>query len=167
MTQATRGKGGESAGPPSDQEAARAAIERYLESLDALREQDERSGPRPRWHQPQPDQWTISLIGSSEQTINVELSLGGYTLQLVSFFMRGPDVNVADVHRLLLRRNLELSTIKFGIDEFGDIFLRADLPNRGVTENDLDRTIGSLYACADASYLPVMRLGFEDPSAKQ
>lgn len=150
-----------------DKRVAREAIARYLHSLDEVREHGGQSGPRPMWHQPRPDQWTIGVVGSAQQTINVELSLGEYTLRLMSFFMRAPDENVSDVHRLLLRRDLEVPAVKFGIDEFGDIYLRADLPVCGVTETELDRVVGVFYSCSDGNYLPVMRLGFASALKEQ
>ncbi len=167
MPSSRRTKRGKPGPTESAKERARAAIAAYLDSLDSVRESDERSGPRPIWHQPRPDQWTISMIGSAQQTLNLELALGEYTLQLMAFYMRKPDENVGAVYRLLLRRNLELSTVKFGIDEFGDIYLRADLPVVGVTEQELDRAIGIFYSCADSNYLPIIRLGFTSASRPQ
>ena len=145
---------------PSGKEDARRAIARYLRSLDEAREGAGQAGPRPMWHQPRPDEWTIGVVGSAQQTISIELSLGDYTLRMLSFFIRAPEENVAEVQRLLLRRDLEVSSVKFGVDEFGDIYIRADLPVCAVNETELDRAIGVFYSCADSNYLPVMRLGF-------
>lgn len=141
-----------------DKALARAAITEYLQSL--VESGEDEAGPRPKWHQPRPDQWTIFLRGSAQQIVSVEITLGEYTLQLMTFYMRAPEENIQEVYQYILRRNLELSTVKFGIDEYGDIYMRADTPVVGVIDSEIDRVIGVFFSCADSNYLPIMRLGF-------
>jgi hypothetical protein len=141
-------------------DAARSAIGAYLATIWAIPGEHDEVGGSIRWHQPQPDQWTISVVGSSQQVVDIELTLGEYTLQVMTFFMRKPDKNEAEVYRHLMRRNFEVATVKFGIDEDGDIYLRGDMPVVCVTEHELDRLVGIFFAAADQNWQRVVTLGF-------
>jgi hypothetical protein len=146
--------------PSSAKDFARPCIEHYLHTLDSTSDGESHLGQRPTWQSTSPDEWTISTVGSHGQRISIEMTLREYTLQLMTFHMRKPDESETEVYRLLLRRNLEQPTVKFGLNEDGDIFLRADVPANGITEDVLDRVVGLFYSCADDSFMPVMRLGF-------
>jgi hypothetical protein len=111
-------------------------------------------------HKANESEWVVSLPGPGGQDIQLQLRLGDYTLFLSSFFMRAPEDNVIEVYRFLLRKNLELRGAKFGLNEVGDVFLTAELPLTAVTEDEIDRYLGYVYAYWEQSYGSVFRIGW-------
>lgn len=129
-------------------EAARQAIQRYL-SEQNLQHDATSDG-----------QWVVALSGTAEQIVQVRLQLGDYSLFTSAFFMRAPEENVLDVYRFLLKKNLEMRGAKFGLNEAGDIFIKAELPISAVTEEELDRHLGYLYSYWSESYGTVLKIGW-------
>ena len=60
----------------------------------------------------------------------------------------------------LLRRNLKLYGAALAIGEEDAVFLVGQLANDAVTEDELDRVLGSLYAWVEQFFRPALRIGF-------
>ena len=65
-----------------------------------------------------------------------------------------------EVYENLLRRNQTLVGHHFAIGVEDAVFLRGDLPLAVLTEAELDRALGSLYATTEQCYRSLLRLGF-------
>jgi hypothetical protein len=59
-----------------------------------------------------------------------------------------------------LRRNDKLVGAHFAIGVEDAIFLRGELPLTSLTEAELDRIVGSLYAYVEQSFPALIRLAF-------
>lgn len=107
------------------------------------------------------DAWDLLVPSSWKESVAVSLNLGERHLRAEAFFMRAPEDNVAETYRLLLQRNRRSGPWRFAANEVGDVFLLALLPRPCVTEEELDRLLGTLVTVTDETYVPAMKLGFE------
>ena len=135
--------------PRSLPEQALRTVERYLKALPA---ESSRVSAR---------EFGLRLEGSSGQSINVHIEVGDYTATVESFFMRTPKDNIPETHRLMLRKNLEMQAVRFCIDDFGDIFLKADVPLRQITTEVLDTLLGQMQQHSDRNWPVILKLGWE------
>jgi hypothetical protein len=74
--------------------------------------------------------------------------------------MPAPEENIEAVFENLLRRNERLIGVHFAIGVEDAVFLRGDLPLAALSEAELDRVIGSLYATAEQCFQGLLRIGF-------
>ena len=104
--------------------------------------------------------WYVRLRGEQKEHTTVWLTLGQRTLRYETYVMPAPLENVVAVYELALRRNERLVGAHFAIGVEDAIFLRGELPIAAVTEPELDRVIGSLYAYVEQSFPVLIRLGY-------
>lgn len=104
--------------------------------------------------------WRTVLAGEHKRTIPVQLELGTHGLSVRSFFMAAPDERHDEVYALLLRRNLRSYTLRFAIDDLGDVLLVGLVPPAAITPEELDRVMGQLLTTADETYDQALRTGF-------
>ncbi len=130
---------------------AKAIVEAYLAGLELP-------------HRPVGEyEWAIAVGGDSGMLLSVSLAVRDYTLGLFCFFVRAPDQNQEKLYRLLLRKQLEMYAVKFCLEDDGDLYLKAEIPLAGLSEQELDRMLGSFQYYADQTYPAVLRLGWADP----
>jgi len=111
--------------------------------------------------------WDVLLPSYWKETIAVSLELGEWNLRAEAFFMRAPEENRAETFHLFLQRNRRSGPWRFAANEEGDVSLLAALPRAAVTEEELDRLLGSLIQVTDETYVPAMKLGYEKGLAEQ
>jgi hypothetical protein len=126
-------------------------IGRYLEEIGADVEQ---AGP---------GRWAVRVPSAKRGRVAVGISCGDATLSLHAFFMRAPDRNHGRVHERLMRKHLATYAWRFAIDDYGDLFLVAQLPLGCVSADELDRLLGTLSTYVDEVYESVLRDGFMVP----
>jgi putative sensory transduction regulator len=108
-------------------------------------------------------EWVVRVPSTKRGALAVLLTLGERTLSLRAFYMRGPDRRHEQVYRRLLRKGLEPTAWRFALDDDGDIHLLAQAPLAGLSEDALDRLLGSCAAQVDETWEGVLRTGFEVP----
>ncbi len=74
--------------------------------------------------------------------------------------MPAPEENQVELYEQLLRRNERLVGAHFSIGVEDAVFLRGELPLAVLSEEELDRVIGSLYAYVEQCFPSAIRLGF-------
>lgn len=104
--------------------------------------------------------WDIMLPSYWKESVAITLELGDWNLRAEAFFMRAPEDNRAETYHLFLQRNLRSGLWRFAATETGDVLLRAVLPREAVTEEQLDRLLGTLVQLVDETYVPAMKLGY-------
>ncbi len=104
--------------------------------------------------------WYVRMRGEDKDVITVWLTLGQRTLRYETYVMPAPEEHVAEVMDLLLRRNDTLVGAHFSIGAEDAIYLRGELPDTAVVDDELDRVIGTLYATVEANFRALLRLGF-------
>lgn len=104
--------------------------------------------------------WYVRLEGEDKDFITVWLTIAQRTLQYETYVLPAPEENQAAVFEQLLRRNEGFNGAAFSIGDEDAVYLRGRLPVDAVTEDEIDRIIGSLYAYTEASFRPLLRLAF-------
>ncbi len=105
--------------------------------------------------------WAAMVRGERKLTIPIVISVTGRRVTFDSFFMRRPHENAADFYELLLRRNLRAYGVAFALDADGDCHLIGQRPVDGLTEDELDRIVGSILTEADGLFNAAIAIGFE------
>jgi len=96
----------------------------------------------------------------AKEHTTVWLTLGQRTLRYEAYVMPAPVDNVAEVYEHALRRNTKLVGAHFAIGVEDALFLRGELPLVALSEPELDRVIGSIYAYVEQSFPTLIRLGY-------
>lgn len=124
-----------------------ATLEEFLESHDIEHDRDG-------------DTFFLTLPGEKKLQTHCALVVGDQSLSISAFVIRKPDENEAAVHDWLLRKNATLYCVAFATNELGDIYLVGRLPFTSIIERELDRVIGAILQYSDASFNPLLELGF-------
>ena len=74
--------------------------------------------------------------------------------------MPAPEENRETVMEILLRCNDQLVGAHFAIGQEDAIYLRGELPDVAVSDDELDRVVGTLYATVEANFRRLLRTGF-------
>ena len=106
------------------------------------------------------ERWFIRLRGEEKDVWTAWWTLGQRTLRFETFLMPAPEENRAELFEHLLRRNRKLTGLQLEIGEEDAIFLRGSLPVAAVTDAELDRVLGGMWAAVELIFRPAMRLGF-------
>jgi hypothetical protein len=104
----------------------------------------------------------ITLPGEKKQQTHCALVIGDHSLSINAFVIRKPDENEDQVHAWCLQKNAGLYGISFAINELRDIYLVGRLPLTAVTNQEIDRIIGSVLQVADSSFNPLLEIGFSN-----
>jgi hypothetical protein len=81
--------------------------------------------------------------------------------------VRNPDENHLEVYRTLLRRNLRLPGLSYGIDVSGDVYVQGRVPLAGVDPSYLDQLFGVVLDASDGAFNELLALGFLDSMKKE
>ena len=104
--------------------------------------------------------WFVRVHGEQKDVFTIWFHLRQRTLHYETYVMPAPEENEAALYEHLLRRNLKLYGAAFAIGEEDAVFLVGQLDNAAVTDDELDRILGSLYQWVEQYFRPAMRIGF-------
>lgn len=110
--------------------------------------------------EPDVRRWRLRLAGEEKDVTTVWLTLDQRTLSYETYVMPAPEEDHARFYEHLLRRNRQFYGAAFCIGEEDGVFLRGQLPVWAVTDDELDRVVGSLYAHVEQCFRPALRIGF-------
>ena len=113
----------------------------------------ERGGPGER-------RWYVRLLGEEKDVWTAWWTLNQRTFRYETFLMPAPEENEQAFYEHLLVRNRELTGMNLEIGDEHAIFLAGSLPVTAVTEADLDRVLGSMWAYVEKIFRPALRIGF-------
>ncbi|MDX3853321.1 YbjN domain-containing protein [Streptomyces sp. AK02-01A] len=119
------------------------------------------------WESPEAGSYVVTLPGTRKLSTTCSLLVGRHALSVNAFVIRHPDENAEAVHRWLLERNLKLYGVSYAVDRLGDIYLTGKLPLSAVTEEEIDRLLGSVLEAADGSFNTLLELGFASAIRKE
>ena len=105
--------------------------------------------------------WFIRVTGEAKDVFTIWLHLRQRTLRYETYLLPAPEENAERVYERALRNNHELYGVAFTIGEEDAIFLRGHLPAEAVTDAELDRVLGSLYALTERYFRTLLDLAFE------
>lgn len=103
-----------------------------------------------------------TFSGTHRKSLSVLFAVGQHYFRAESFVARNPDENHEQVYRWLLEQNIALVMARYGIDQFGDIYLSAALPIASVNEALIDQLLGVIVSNSDSSFNILIELGFRN-----
>lgn len=112
------------------------------------------------WETPRDGTYVVTLPGTRKLSTTCSLAVGRHSLSVNAFVVRCPDENHAAVHRWLLERNTRLYGVSYAIDRHGDVYLAGRLPLAAVTEDEVDRLLGTVLENADGAFNTLLEMGF-------
>ncbi len=104
--------------------------------------------------------WYVRMSGEEKEFTTVWLTLGQRTLRFETYVMPAPEENEQQLYENLLRRNEKLVGAHFSIGQEDAVFLRGELPLTLLSEQELDRAIGTLYQTVEQTFGLLIRIGF-------
>jgi hypothetical protein len=104
--------------------------------------------------------WYLRLRGDEKDYVTVWLTVRQRTLHHEAQMMPAPEVNVEQTFEYLLRRNADLHQLRFALGDEDAVYLVGEVPVTAVTEEELDRIVGSSLAYVDATFPTAMSIGF-------
>ncbi len=145
--------------PSSDHELAglEARIDAWLAEqmaenpVVAAVERDTESGER---------RWFVRVQGEEKDVFTIWFHLRQRTLHYETYVMPAPEENHAAFFEHLLKRNLKLYGAAFAVGDEDAVFLVGQLANESITDEELDRILGSLYMWVEQFFRPALRIGF-------
>ena len=138
-----------------DRDAAIATVRRSLDAAEV------------EWEELGDGLFSVTLPGEKKLQTPCRLDVGKHSFAVHAFVARQPDENHERVYRWLLERNLKLFGVAFAVDHHGDIYLDGRLPLSSVTEDEVDRLLGSVLTYADDSFNPILEMGFGSSIRKE
>jgi hypothetical protein len=104
--------------------------------------------------------WYLRLQGDEKDFVTVWLTVRQRTLHYETQVMPAPEVNVGETFEYLLRRNADLHQMRFALGAEDAVYLVGEVPVTMVSEEELDRIVGSSLAYVDAFFPTAMAIGF-------
>jgi len=102
----------------------------------------------------------VRLRGEQKDTFTVWFTLRQRTLHYETYVMPAPEENHQAFFEHLLRRNLKLHGASFAIGDEEAIFLVGQIPVETVTEPELDRILGTMFAYVEQFFRPALKIGY-------
>ena len=110
--------------------------------------------------QPGAERWYLRLAGDEKDFVTVWLTLRQRTLHHEAQVMPAPETNVEQTYEYLLRRNAELHRARLALGPEDAVYLVGEVAVVDVTEDELDRILGSSLAYVDDVFPTAMTIGF-------
>lgn len=104
--------------------------------------------------------WYVRMLGQDKEFTTIWLTLGQRTLHYETYVMPAPEESAETLYENLLRRNDRLVGAHFSIGIEDAIFLRGEMPVAQVSESELDRLLGTLYATVEQCFQALLSIGF-------
>ncbi|MGI5213166.1 YbjN domain-containing protein [Plantactinospora sp. CA-290183] len=104
--------------------------------------------------------YVVTLPGTHKLRTACNLIVGEHALRIEAFVMRQPDERREELYTWLLQRNARMYGVAFSVDAAGDVYLTGRVGLAGVTEEELDRLLGSVLTYADESFDTMLEIGF-------
>jgi len=114
-----------------------------------------------------PGELIVTLPGDKKLKTLCSLLLGEQSLSISAFVVRNPDENHAAVYAHLLRRNLRMPGLAYGIDKAGDVYVTGRVPLAGVSAEYLDQIFGVVLEAADGAFNELLAMGFLESMKKE
>jgi hypothetical protein len=102
----------------------------------------------------------VRVAGRAKDFITVWFTIGDRTLSYESYFMPDPEENHESLYRYLLFKNAEMYACRFSLADDRDIFITGQVPLQAVTEDEIDRLLGSIYHYTESYFRTALSIGF-------
>ena len=109
----------------------------------------------------------VTLPGERKLKTVCSVVIGEQSLSISAFVVRNPDENHAAVYAYLLRRNLKLPSLAYGIDKSGDVYVTGRVPLEAANAAYLDQIFGVILEAADGAFNELLAMGFLESMKKE
>jgi hypothetical protein len=109
---------------------------------------------------PEAGRWYLRLRGDEKEFVTVWLTIRQRTVHHETQVMPAPEVNIGATFEYLLRRNADLYQMRFALGAEDAVYLVGEVPVHTVTDEELDRIVGSSLAYVDDFFPTAMSIGF-------
>jgi hypothetical protein len=107
------------------------------------------------------DLWYVRIPGVARSWIPVEILVGDRTVKLTSHLIIEPEERQDEVYKLLLRHNHKASGVSFSFEgREGVICLVARIGHGSLTEDSLDRHVGTIVETTEVTFRTILEIGF-------
>ncbi len=142
--------------PRSRGEVVQASLRRFLAENEIEWELGGREG-----------EFVVTLPGEKKLKTVCSVIVGEQSLSVSAFVVRNPDENHEAVYAYLLRRNLTMPGLAYGIDRSGDVFVTGRVPLEAADAAYLDQIFGVVLDAADGPFNDLLALGFLESMKKE
>ena len=104
--------------------------------------------------------WYVRVLGEEKDVWTAYWTINQRMFRFETFVLPAPEENEREFYEHLLRRNRELTGMNLEIGDEHAIFLAGALPLAAVTDAELDRVLGSMWAYVEKVFRPALRIGF-------
>lgn len=104
--------------------------------------------------------WFIRVTGEEKSVFSIWFMLRQRSLFVETYVLPTPEENAAQVYEYLLRRNVGIFGMGFGIGEEDGLYLTGEIHNHEICDAELDRLLGTCYLITEQVFRPAMRLAF-------
>ena len=143
---------------PSPEELA--AVEERIDAWLAARADEDPMVAALERGEPDEHRWYLRVRGVEKELFTIWWTLRQRTLHYETYVMPHPEEHRDEVFELLLRRNAQIYGAAFSIGAEDAVFLAGQLDVAQVTEDELDRILGTLWEWTERTFRPAMRRGF-------
>ncbi len=133
----------------ADAQAVRESVRQFLDEAGIEWEPGRRVG-----------ELIVTLPGEKKLSTVCSVVVGEQSLSISAFVVRNPDENHVAVYAYLLRRNLKMPGLAYGIDKSGDVYVTGRVPLQGVTAAYLDQIFGVVLEASDGAFNELLAMGF-------
>jgi Putative bacterial sensory transduction regulator len=104
--------------------------------------------------------WYVRMKGEEKDVVTIWLTIRQRTLFHEAHFMPAPVTNVRETYEYLLRRNANLSAMRFCLGSEDAVFLVGEIPVGEVSEAEIDRIVGVSLEYVDTCFPAAMTVGY-------
>jgi hypothetical protein len=104
--------------------------------------------------------WYIRLKGEEKDVVTIWLTVRQRTLRHETHFMPAPETNIKETYQYLLRRNDALTGMRFCLGIEDAVFLVGEIPVGEVSQEQIDRIVGTSLEYVDSSFPAAMEMGY-------
>lgn len=113
-----------------------------------------------QWERGADGRFVVTLPGTSKQKTVCNLVVGEHALRIEAFVLRQPDENREKLWEFLLQRNARMYGVAFAVDAVGDVYLVGRVALHSITDEEVDRLLGSVLTHADETFDTMLEIGF-------
>ena len=111
-------------------------------------------------HDPELDRWYVRFGCDGRDAATIYFDVHQRSVHYELYFLPSPPGHHLELYEWLLRRNHGFYHARFSIGPDGDLYLTGRLAFEHLTEDELDRVIGELYAITETWFQPALRIAF-------
>jgi hypothetical protein len=104
--------------------------------------------------------WGLRMAQRARDFTTVWFDVGQITIGFEAYLLPPPRYNTAEVLGYCLKRNYRSWPAFIAADDRGELYVRGRVPIAGLTEEDIETALGTIYELIEISFQPLLKLGY-------